>query len=245
MTKLFKEIDDFKKEIDSYKPFSPHILKQLKEYYRIGLTFASNALEGNSLTETETKIVLEDGLTVGGKPIREYLEALGHSSAYDYMFSLIAKSEIKEKDIKKLHYLFYRYIDDKNCGKYRKENVFITGSKYILPKVEEVPELMVNYIGEIQNLRKQFHPLKFAALVHKEFVFIHPFIDGNGRVARLLMNLALLQEGYTIAVIPPILRAEYINMLEKAHEEEQDFIVFIAERVKETQKDYLRLLKSC
>ena len=92
-------------------------------------------------------------------------------------------------------------------------------------------------------MRGSCHPVVFSAMVHKRFVLIHPFGDGNGRVARLLMNLALLQEGYTITVIPPILRSEYISALEKAHVDDRDFITFIAERVKETQRDYLRLLQ--
>ncbi len=100
---------------------------------------------------------------------------------------------------------------------------------------------MKELIPRIDTFRREHHPVKAAALAHKEFVFIHPFIDGNGRVARLLMNLVFLQEKYAIAIIPPITRSEYIAFLEQAHANDQDFIDFIARMVRETQKDYLRL----
>ncbi len=237
------EIDILQKEIDGYRPFSKGLLRQLKEYYRIGLTYTSNALEGNSLTETETKIILEDGLTIGGKPIRDYFEAIGHSEGYDYIYSLSNNNEITENNVKKLHKLFYRHIDPDNAGKYRKQRVFITGSQYNVPGPSDIPSLMKEYVKKISILKKNYHPAEAAALIHKEFVFIHPFIDGNGRVARLLMNLSLLQDGYAIAIIPPILRNEYISLLEKAHTNDEDFVDFICHRLKETQKDYLRLLR--
>lgn len=243
MDQLIKQIDQLQNEINHYRPMSDGILSQLKQYYRIGLTYTSNALEGNSLTETETKIVLEDGITIGGKPLKDHLEAVGHGDAYDYIYSMSDRKYISEDDIRTLHRLFYRHIDVDNAGEYRRQRVFISGSKYTVPGPEKVPSLMNRLIENINEIRENHHPVVFSAIVHKQFVFIHPFIDGNGRVARLLMNLVLLQEGYTIAVIPPILRSEYISTLERAHVNDNDFITFIAESVKETQKDYLRLLR--
>lgn len=236
-----KEIDKLQKEINKYRPLDNHLLSQIKEYYRIGLTYSSNALEGNSLTETETKIVLEDGITIGGKPIRDHYEAVGHSEAYDLVYKLAKNKEMTEKDILDLHRLFYYRIDEKNAGRYRKVKVFITGSKYPLPLPQDVQGLMQKFIQNLSESRGKYHPVEFAALAHKDFVFIHPFVDGNGRVARLLMNLILLQEGYNIAIIPPILRQKYIAALESARVDDRDFITFIADIVKETQKDYLRL----
>lgn len=244
MIKIISEIDKLQEEINSYRPLPANILKQFKEYYRVGLTYSSNALEGNSLTETETKVVLEDGITVGGKPIRDYYEALGHSEAYDLIYKLAKKEGFTEKDIKKLHKLFYNRIDSTKAGKYRREKTFISGSKYPLPGPEKVPLLMKEFVSKAKELEKKHHPVEYSALAHKEFAFIHPFIDGNGRVARLLTNLILLQKGYVIAIIPPILRTEYIQTLEKAHTDDKDFIEFIARSVRETQKDYLRLLSA-
>ncbi len=243
MIKILSEIDKLQKEINSFRPLSKNILKQLKEYYRVGLTYSSNALEGNSLTETETKIVLEDGITIGGKPIKDLYEALGHSEAYDHIYRLAKNTIVSEADIKKLHKLFYYRINKNKAGKYRTEKVFIAGSKYTLPDPDKIPVLMKEFADKFKKIEQKYHPVEYAALVHKEFVFIHPFVDGNGRVARLLMNLILLQKKYVIAIIPPVLRRDYIESLEKAHTSDRDFISFIARTIRETQKDYLRLLR--
>lgn len=241
MKDIFTEIDELQKEVNLYRPLPAHLKKEIQEYYRIGLTYSTNSIEGNSLTESETKIVLENGITIGGKPLRDHYEAAGHSEAFDFTYGLCKNKDIKEKDIKKIHQLFYYRIDKNKAGKYRKTRLFITGSKYPLPLPEKVPFLMKEFIASLTGLRKELHPVGFAALAHKKFVFIHPFVDGNGRVARLLMNLILLQEGYNIAIIPPVLRQEYLENLEKAHINDKPFINFIARSVKETQKDYLRL----
>lgn len=241
---IYEEIDKLQAEINKRRPLDVHLLEQIKEYFRIGLTYASNALEGNSLTETETKIVIEDGITIGGKPLKDHYEAVGHSEAYDFMYNLSKKKTITENDIKELHRLFYYRIDNNNAGIYRKVKAFITGSKYPMPSPENLADLMKRLPAKLNKLRKQKHPVEFAALAHKEFVFIHPFSDGNGRVSRLLMNAVLLQEGYVTTIIPPIVRREYIASLEKARGgDDKDFIDLIARMVKETQRDYLRLFK--
>ena len=241
MPTIFKEIDLLQEEINKHRPLTDYLLQQIKEYYRIGLTYSSNALEGNTLTESETKIVLEEGITIGGKPLKDHLEAIGFSDAYNYIYECSKNKTISSDDIKKLHKLFYYRINTKEAGSYRQVKAFITGSKYALPNPETVTPLMKDFVKKLSIWQAEKHPVECAALAHKEFVFIHPFIDGNGRVARLLMNLVLLQAGYTIAIIPPILRSEYIAALEKAHVEDSSFIHLIARMVKETQKDYLRL----
>jgi len=243
MFKLLKEIDKLKSEIKKLRPLSVNELRQIKEYYRIGLTYSSNAIEGNSLTESETKIVLEEGITIGGKPLKDYYEAIGHSDGYDFIHTLAKEKKITESNIKKLHKLFYQKIDISKAGIYRKEKIFISGSKYSMPSPEKIKSLMKELMNYLVKIRAACHPVEFAAKLHKEFVFIHPFIDGNGRVARLLMNLVLLQESYNIVIIPLILRNDYIKFLENAHKDETEFIKFIAECVRESQKDYLRLLK--
>jgi Fic family protein len=241
MNDIFKEIDLLQKEIHSYRPLNSHLLKQIKEYYKISLTYTSNALEGNTLTESETKIVLEEGITIGGKPLKDHLEVLGHSDAMDYLHTLVQGKTVQEENIRQLHKLIYFRIDEHEAGHYRKNKAVITGSKYPLPKPEGLSRLMKELIPSMDELRGKKHPVEAAALAHKEFVFIHPFIDGNGRVARLLMNLILLQDDFNIAIIPPVTRREYIDSLEKAHVDDRDFICFIARMVRETQKDYLRL----
>lgn len=237
-----EKLDLYQNTINELRPFEGEMLKQIKDFYRIGLTWTSNALEGNSLTESETKVLIEDGLTVGGRPLRDMFEAVDHARAYDYMFTLLGNKEITEENILYLHKLFYQNIDGEFAGKYRDIPVFISGSNYPVTKKEDIQSEMHDLCEWIKNERDQYHPVEFAALLHKKFVFIHPFKDGNGRVARLLMNTALIQDGFLPALIPPILRNEYIFLLEKAHENDSQFINFIAERELESQKDFLRLL---
>lgn len=239
---IFNKAEEYKKKIDAMRPFDTGMLAQIRQYYKIGLTWSSNALEGNSLTESETKVLLEEGLTVGGKPIRDYYEATGHAQAYEFMYDMAKDRPVSEEDIKTLHRLFYTQLDSSQAGIYRKEKVIITGSKYPTTSPDKIENMMKEFIEWLSVQESKLHPVEFAAAAHKKFVFIHPFIDGNGRVARLLMNLCLMRTGYTIAIIPPILRAEYIANLEKAHEDDVDFTRFIAARVVETQKELLRLL---
>ncbi len=237
----FQECAGYKARIDAYRPLPPETAKSLRAYYKIGLTYSSNALEGNSLTESETKVVIEDGITIGGKPLKDVYEAIGHAKAYDYICDLAKSKALTEADLLRLHELFYTKIDKTHAGVYRAVRVFISGSKHPLPAPEKIPSLMKAFISWFNQQENKIHPVEFAALVHQRFVFIHPFVDGNGRVSRLLMNLALLRAGYTITVIPPVLRNDYIQTLEKAHADTTPFIQFILGRVLETQKELLRL----
>ena len=240
------QIDEFNRQIRSFRPLSKALLLQIKEYYRIGLTYSSNAIEGNTLTETETKVVLEDGLTISGKPLKDHYEASGHSEAFDLIYELAKKKALTEKDILHTHRLFYYRIDEDNAGKYRKVPVVITGTDYVPPPAGKVSGAMKKFVAQLPALRKKHHPVTFAAKVHEGLVDIHPFVDGNGRTARLLMNLALFQSGYAITVIPPVLRADYIALIRRSQtgkKDDTDFVNFISCMVYESTKDYLRLLK--
>ncbi|PIS30411.1 cell filamentation protein Fic [Candidatus Saganbacteria bacterium CG08_land_8_20_14_0_20_45_16] len=242
-----KEVDALQKEINSYRPLNEQQLKELRGYYKIGLTYSSNALEGNSLTETETKIVLEDGLTIGGKPLKDHYEATGHAAAFDIIFNLAKNKELSEADILKLHHLFYHQINVEQAGRYRQQQVIITGTDFIPPAAKLVPTLMKEYVAGLAILENEKHPVEYAALAHLDFVEIHPFVDGNGRVARLLMNIVLLAKGYVITIIPPAVRRDYIDAIKAAQtgqKSKQPFINFISNMVLESQKDYLRLLKA-
>ncbi|MCG6533734.1 MAG: Fic family protein, partial [Syntrophales bacterium LBB04] len=243
-TSALKNIDALRASIDNHRPLDAHTLKQITEYFLIAMTYSSNALEGDSLTETETKIVIEDGITIGGKPVRDHLEALGHSEAYNLLFQLAKKQEITEANVRELHRLFCYRIDAKQAGKYRKKRVIITGADFIPPAPELIPGLMESFIAGLPGSRARHHPVEFAAIIYKELVTIHPFIDGNRRAARLLMNIALLQTGYPVAIIPPILRRDYLDTLNKTHKgTDGPFINFIAGVCYESSKEYLRLLQ--
>ena len=239
---LLQTAEQLRDRVIALRPFPEETLKSLREYYRIGLTYSSNALEGNSLTESETKVVIEDGLTIEGKPLRDVYEAVGHAHAYDYIHTLAASKPLEESDILELHRLFYEKIDSEKAGHYRTMPVFISGSRYAVSPPAKIKGDMKKFVKWFNDNEHQLSTPEFAALAHQKFVFIHPFIDGNGRVARLILNLALIRGEYTIALIPAILRHEYVQSLEMSHKNPQVFVDFIAERIIATQMDLLRLL---
>ncbi|MCL2780504.1 MAG: hypothetical protein FWD74_03265 [Actinomycetia bacterium] len=140
---LLRQIDQHKSAIDGHRPLTSAELKELDDYHKIGLTYSSNALEGNSLTITETKVLLEDGLTVGGKPMRDALEAIGHAAAYDFMLAQARQHPllVTENTIKRLHKLFYQGIDPEQAGEYRARQVFITGTDFFPPSAEDIPAI--------------------------------------------------------------------------------------------------------
>lgn len=246
---LFDKIDQYKKSIEERRPLTADELKELDAYFRIGVTYSSNALEGNSLTLSETKVLLEDGLTVGGKPIHDCYEATGHAKAYDYMLTLARSKgfQLSEDNVLRLHQLFYSGIDEEKAGRYRTGQVFITGTEYIPPTAKEVPKLMQVFISDLNEKRSKLHPVHLAAYAHRRLVDIHPFQDGNGRTARLLMNLILINAGYCIVSIPPVLRHDYITALQQAQRNknpsDEAFIKLIAECEIEAQKDYCRMFR--
>ena len=240
----FQLNDEYKDKINNHRPLSENALRQIKEYFKISFTYTSNAIEGNTLSLSETKIVIEDGITIGGKPVKDHLETLGGACAYDLLFDLSKKLDITESDILDIHKMLYKKIDDEKAGKYRNCNVIITGSEFELPKFEEVPNLMKQFVLSIPDKKSKLHPVEFAAWLHERLVSIHPFVDGNGRCARLLMNLALLQAGYNIVSIPPVVRNDYICALQEAQLNNNmiPFVNFISEMVLESQKEYLKII---
>lgn len=243
MDELLRATDELQARIDGLRPLSPEEARQLRAYYRIGLTWSSNALEGNTLTESETRVVVEDGLTIGGRSLREHMEAVGHAEACDAMHELAAGSLFTEPDILRLHWLIYHRIDEAQAGRWRSDRVFVTGSRHAFPPPEEVPSLMAEWLAGLPALRDAEHPVVFAARLHQGFTAIHPFVDANGHVARLLMNLVLLQAGRLPTIIPPILRVDYIAALERAHVNDKPFIKLILRCHVEAQKEFARLAK--
>ncbi len=244
---LFERIDQYKEIVRDRRWMTQDEVKELDAYFRIGLTYSSNALEGNSLTLLETKVLLEDGITVGGKPIRDCYEATGHAKAYDFMLDQARGQEfvLTEEVILRLHYLFSSGINADRAGTYRSGQVFITGTEFVPPAAEEIPMLMKQFVAELNEKRDVLHPIHFAAYAHRRLVDIHPFQDGNGRTARLLMNLILVNKGYCIVSIPPILHYDYITALQQAQRSkapsDDAFICLIGECELEAQRDYCRM----
>lgn len=244
---LFKKADEYKNLIDKNRPFASEQLKEVEQNFKVALIYSSNSMEGNTLTLSETEAFLRDGTLTSDKPIKDYHEAAGHAEAYDYMLS-VAKNEqleITEEMIKKLHYLIYIKLNQKEAGQYR--DIDITGAEYRVPKAEELAHFMGHFMNQMQSSKGLMHPIEYAAICHKRLMDIRPFKDGNGQIARLIMNLILLHAGYGLAIIPPELGDQYSNALSLAQNtgnpKIDDLIEFIAERVIETERNCCRLLK--
>lgn len=236
-----------KQELDRYRPLDHSVLSNLEEWFKVELTYTSNALEGNTLTRAETAVVIEKGITVGGKTLKEHLEATNHASALDYVKNLVSRHKdfVAENDILCLHGLVLKGIDQENAGRYRTVSVRLSGSAVVLPNSAKVPILMMNFLNDLKE-KKDCHPVEFAALAHYRLVTIHPFVDGNGRTARLLMNLILLMNGYPPAIIRKKDRLAYISSLEKAPlgGSMKDFQNLILKSVSRSLDIYLKTLKN-
>lgn len=209
-------IDAKKRSLDGLRPLPPGVVRNLDAWFRVELTYTSNALEGNTLSRRETAVVLEKGLTVGGKTLKEHLEATNHAHAIDFVATLVDSHRvISEQQLLRLHELVLEGIDDANAGRYRSLTVRIAGSTVVLPNPRRVPDLMQEFSDWLGS-QPQLHPVALAAEAHYRLVSIHPFIDGNGRTARLLMNCLLMMHGYPPAIIRPRDRAAYLGALETA-----------------------------
>lgn len=234
-----------KKLLNESRPQPPEVLKNLEQWFLIELTYTSNALEGNTLTRLETAVVVEKGLTVGGKSLAEHLEATNHAAALRKVME-IARSPVAsltEHILLDLHAMILRGIDDANAGRYRSIPVRISGSRVVLPNPAKVSALMSEFFRDLLAMAGS-HPVEIAAEAHYRLVTIHPFIDGNGRTARLLMNLILLQNGYPPALIRTRDRIPYLKSLEKAQLGgiKEDYLKIISRSVKRSFAIYLQAL---
>jgi Fic family protein len=242
--RAFIKEDKLKDKIDSNRPLSKNIVKKVQESLIVEWTYNSNAIEGNTLTIYETKVVLE-GITVGGKSLKEHLEVINHREAILYLESLINNNAaLNEFEIKTIHNLVLRNIDSDNAGKYRSENVLIAGAKHIPPNHILVREQMEKLMNSYHNHWINLHPIVKACLLHGEFVKVHPFIDGNGRTARLLLNFELMKFGYPPIVIKTSNRLEYYEVLDFAHTklDYSKFISLISKLVIESEENLLKII---
>jgi len=213
----YDKLTQKKKQLDALRPLPPELVRNLDAWFTVEITYTSNAIEGNTLTRRETAVVIEKGLTVGGKSLKEHLEAANHARALDFVRSLVTKkpAHLTAKEVLALHDLVLKGIDDDNAGHYRRVPVRISGSAVVLPNPRKVPALMDDFQVWLTHAH-DIHPVAFAGEAHYRLVSIHPFVDGNGRTARLLMNLLLMMAGYPPAIIRKRDRLAYIGALEKA-----------------------------
>ena len=235
---LFASVDALKARLDAHRPLPADIVSQIRQDMRIRFTYHSNAIEGNTLTMSETKAVLEDGITIGGKSLREHLEAVGHSQAIDYL-EVLAQGDaaLTERTLKDFHSLILRNIDGANAGTYRRVNVLISGAGHIPPQAENVPEKMEAFFRWYGAARGTLHPVEFAARVHADFVNIHPFTDGNGRTARLIMNFELMRAGFPTVIVPVDARPDYYRNLDIAATQ-GDYLPFVMQIAELAQKSF-------
>ncbi len=233
----FKKLDELKLKLDSFRPLDLSIVKNLHEDLVLRWTYHSNAIEGNTLTLKETKVALE-GITIGGKTLREHFEAINHKDAILFMEDLAQKEDkLSEYSIKQIHSLILKNIDDENKGKYRTTNVIISGAEHKPPQSFEVQSQMQEFIKKYNENITKLHPIELASFIHIEFVKIHPFIDGNGRTSRLLMNLELIKAGFPPVVIKLEDRLEYYKALDIANNE-NDYKPFLELMKKVIEKSF-------
>ena len=244
LVSILNEIDVLKKKLDQFRQFDSFRISQALE---LEYTFESNRVEGNTLTLRETDLVINEGLTISCKSMREHLEAINHQEAIGYIKHLIEKNSfLNEKEVLSIHNLILRGIHPEDAGRYRRVQVMIKGSSFMPPQPFMVAKEMEDFFIWYETNKNNLHPIVLAAEMHERLVTIHPFIDGNGRTSRLVMNLILLQNGYVIANIKGDYdsRMQYYNALEIAQtkNKKEDFLLFVAQIEKESLERYLQII---
>ena len=235
---LLKEVDVQKEQLSALRPLPEEALKKIQDALDIEYTYESNRIEGNTLTLQETALVVNEGVTISGKSMREHLEAINHAEAISYIKDIAKQDiEISERTIKEIHALILHGIDRENAGRYRTVPVMISGSTHMPPQP---------YLIEKQMEAEKVHPVLIAAYLHDELVRIHPFIDGNGRTSRLLMNLYLLRHGYVIITLKGSndAKVNYYKALEMSHTEQlpEDFQKLVIEAEIAALQKYLSIM---
>lgn len=245
---MLKEVDVLKEQLSALRPLPAEALKKIQDALDIEYTYESNRIEGNTLTLQETALVVNEGVTISGKSMREHLEAINHAEAISYIKDIAKQDiEISERTLKEIHALILHGIDRENAGRYRTVPVMISGSTHMPPQPYLIEKQMEDFILRFKQMEKEkVHPVLIAAYLHDELVRIHPFIDGNGRTSRLLMNLYLLRNGYVIITLKGSndAKVSYYMALEKSHTEHlpEDFQKLVVEAEIAALQKYLSIM---
>ena len=248
MNVMLKKVDVLKEQLSALRPLPEEALKKIQDALDIEYTYESNRIEGNTLTLQETALVVNEGVTISGKSMREHLEAINHTEAISYIKDIAKQDiEISERTIKEIHSLILHGIDRENAGRYRTVPVMISGSTHIPPQPYLIEKQMEDFILRFKQMEKEkVHPVLIAAYLHDELVRVHPFIDGNGRTSRLLMNLYLLRNGYVIITLKGSndAKVSYYMALEKSHTEHlpEDFQKLVVEAEIAALQKYLSIM---
>lgn len=234
-----QKIFEAQQHINAKRPFDKTQLQSLQKRFQIGFTYNSNAIEGNSYTLQEVKVLIEDGITVGGKPLRDQKETENHAKVTDILRNFVDQTKpLTESFILSLHQqLFVDVIDPQYLWVRRPIQVMITGEEQHPPSPKKIPDLIHDYLT-FANTTHDDVLLKIAR-IHYDFVKIHPFVDGDGRVARLLMNLFLVQQQFLPIIFPVVVRNDYIASL-NSQRSFDDFYLFFLRQLRENIKDYKR-----
>lgn len=241
--RIQKRLDEKLEQLNALRPLNPAQVSKLREQLEIEMTYNSNAIEGNSLTLRETYLVLQEGMTIKGKPLKDHLEAKDHKEALGFLYELVSErhSTVSERLIRQLHQLVVRETDTEYAGMYRTGSVIIGGADHIPPDAIDVPRQMEELMRWIKKNEKTLHPVELASLFQHKIVFIHPFFDGNGRTARLVMNILLMRRGFPLAIILKNDRKKYYRVLHEADKgNEAALVLFIAQAVERSLDLYLR-----
>lgn len=245
---LLKEVDVQKEQLSALRPLPEEALKKIQDALDIEYTYESNRIEGNTLTLQETALVVNEGVTISGKSMREHLEAINHAEAISYIKDIAKQDiEISERTIKEIHALILHGIDRENAGRYRTVPIMISGSTHMPPQPYLIEKQMEDFILRFKQMEaEKVHPVLIAAYLHDELVRIHPFIDGNGRTSRLLMNLYLLRHGYVIITLKGSndAKVNYYKALEMSHTEQlpEDFQKLVIEAEIAALQKYLSIM---
>lgn len=237
-----ERLEDQLARLNDLRPLPGPATKKLREKLRVEMTYNSNSIEGNSLTLKETFLVINEGITVKGKPLKDHLETKDHYAALGHLYDLVdQKKPISVRLIKNLHKVVLKGTDGEWAGAYRTSGVVIGGSDHTPPDAAEVPSRMKGLVEWVNS--SKLHVLELASLLHHKIVYIHPFLDGNGRTARIVMNLLLMQEGFPLSIILKNDHKKYYEVLDRADKGDYEPLVsFIARTVERSLNIYLRVL---
>ena len=241
---LITAIEEKKAQLDRLRPMSGEALANLAHACDLELTYTSNAIEGNTLTQIETSLVIEKGITIGGKKLRDHLEAIDHYEAIAYVRDLAARGvRLTQSDVRNLHALVMKRSDPDSAGRYATTGRFVSTDtgRHAFPSPAEIPALMGDFADWLGSAPAT-PETAFGA--HRRLVDIHPFNDGNGRSARLLMSLVLIRGGYPPVAVRPQDRLAYLHALQQAQAGlgDEDFRGLLYERLDASLAEHLNVL---
>ncbi|MDA3780676.1 MAG: Fic family protein, partial [Bacteroidales bacterium] len=233
--------------LSSFRPINKTLLDKIRENFQVEMTYNSNAIEGNTLTKKETFWIISEGLTIKGKSLKEHLEVKNHKEALDFLYELndvSKKNTISEHLIKQIHSLVVKEADSDIAGVYRNGDVFISGSDHTPPSGFKVSGEMEKLIKWINKEKDNYHVIELSAMLHHKLVAIHPFWDGNGRTARIIMNILIMHLGYPMTIILRNDRQRYYRVLSEADKGNyKNLCEFLAQSVTRSLNVYLKTLK--